>query len=70
MAFGKVTKAVFPVAGLGSRAEVGRGSAVSDGVPAIARFSAISERLVAAESRAPAGHRFLPNAVHRGAAFS
>jgi FAD/FMN-containing dehydrogenase len=40
----------------GSRAEVGRGSPVSDHVPAIARFSAISERLVAAESRAPSVH--------------
>src|SRR6266705_1137519 len=40
----------------GSRAEVRRGSPTVANVPAVARFSGISERLVAAEARAPSVH--------------
>jgi len=40
----------------GSRGALRRGSQVPGGIPAIARFSAIGGRLVAAESRAPSVH--------------
>lgn len=40
----------------GNRAELRRGSPVPESVPAIARFSRVKEKLVAAESRAPSVH--------------
>lgn len=40
----------------GNRAELRRGSPIPKSVPAIARFSRVKEKLVAAESRAPSVH--------------
>ena len=40
----------------GNRAELRRGSPIPESVPAIARFSHVKEKLVAAESRAPSVH--------------
>jgi len=40
----------------GNRAELRRGSPIPESVPAIARFSRVKEKLVAAESRAPSVH--------------